>query len=455
MLLNTTALTPNYDILHIDLESRSTTDLPKEGIFRYVENPVTEILVCSYRLNHGPIKTWFVIWGEEAPEDFIAAIMNPRTIFAAHNAMGMEYPMFQVVARRQKILPAECLKVMADRYRWTCTAARAAANGLPRALDGAAVALRLTVGKDKEGAAIMKEMCYPKKILEDGTLIWEEDPIKVLRLAAYCEVDVEVECSIDDRLPELSRKERDIWIATERMNARGIQLDGPFVERMVQFVAEAEDEVNKKLNVITNGRVTKVTQTKRMKDWLETFDYDLNDFGKNTIKELLDKDKKFEDELKANGGDPSLIDDAILEGKLPDPIKEVLLLRKNGGKSSAGKYKSAIARRNKDDRARGSIMYCGAPATKRACLAEGSLITVKELDGDICLKPIEDVRLFDKVWDGDGWVEHEGVVFSGIKDVVTYKGLTATTDHIVYIDDDTKVSFGEAISKNFDLYSGF
>jgi DNA polymerase len=380
--------------LHIDLETRSIIDLTKQGVYVYAEHKSTEILICSYALGNEEPKTWFPCWGEPVPDDLLAAILDPKTVFAAHNAMGFEYVMLQVVARRHNLLPPAALKALADRYRWTCTAARAAANGLPRDLDGAAVALRLSLSKDKEGASVMKELCAPRKILPDGTLVWEESPAKILRLAAYCEIDVRVERSLSARLPELSVMERDIWIATERMNARGIQLDGPFVERMVQFVAEAEEEVNKKLTRLTNGQVTKVTQTKRMKDWLEGFDYNLADMGKNTLKELLDKDKNYEDELKKNGGDPSLIDDAILDGRLPDHIKEVLLLRKNGGKSSAGKYKSAISRRNSDDRARGAIMYSGAPATKRAS-ARGLQVQnlsrgggIKNLDIDSAIEDI-------------------------------------------------------------------
>lgn len=47
---------------------------------------------------------------------------------------------------------------------------------------------------------------------------------------------------------------------------------------------------------------------------------------------------------------------------------------------------------------------------------------------------IERVRRSDKVWDGVEFVQHDGVVCSGERVVITYAGLTATPDHRVLVD---------------------
>jgi DNA polymerase I-like protein with 3'-5' exonuclease and polymerase domains len=47
--------------------------------------------------------------------------------------------------------------------------------------------------------------------------------------------------------------------------------------------------------------------------------------------------------------------------------------------------------------------------------------------------PIVDVRDDDLVWDGEEFVSHDGVVFSGVRPVITYAGLTATPDHKVLV----------------------
>ena len=64
-----------------------------------------------------------------------------------------------------------------------------------------------------------------------------------------------------------------------------------------------------------------------------------------------------------------------------------------------------------------------------ACIAEGSLVLT-----DQGLVPIEQVATDMRVWDGVNWVEHEGVVYKGIKEVITYEGLTATPDHLVWVE---------------------
>lgn len=75
---------------------------------------------------------------------------------------------------------------------------------------------------------------------------------------------------------------------------------------------------------------------------------------------------------------------------------------------------------------------------KTACIAEGELVLTPR-----GLVPIEDITVDDKVWDGVEWVEHDGLIYQGEKDVITYQGLTATPDHIIYLEDDTTCEFGD------------
>lgn len=63
---------------------------------------------------------------------------------------------------------------------------------------------------------------------------------------------------------------------------------------------------------------------------------------------------------------------------------------------------------------------------KVACIASGELVLT-----DRGLVPIELVQLTDKLWDGTEWITHEGVVYKGEKEVISYAGLTATPDHRV------------------------
>lgn len=63
-----------------------------------------------------------------------------------------------------------------------------------------------------------------------------------------------------------------------------------------------------------------------------------------------------------------------------------------------------------------------------ACIAEGELVLT-----DKGLIPIEKITLNHRVWDGLEWVTHDGVICNGEKEVITYGGLTATKDHVVWV----------------------
>jgi hypothetical protein len=58
-------------------------------------------------------------------------------------------------------------------------------------------------------------------------------------------------------------------------------------------------------------------------------------------------------------------------------------------------------------------------------------------------KRIVDVMPDDLVWDGEEFVAHEGVTFTGFAEVITYDEITGTADHRVFTDDGEK-TLGEA-----------
>jgi hypothetical protein len=63
----------------------------------------------------------------------------------------------------------------------------------------------------------------------------------------------------------------------------------------------------------------------------------------------------------------------------------------------------------------------------KVCLAEGSLVLT-----DHGLIPIEKIRRSDRLWDGVNWINHDGPVYKGLKNVIEYQGLKATPDHEVW-----------------------
>lgn len=77
-----------------------------------------------------------------------------------------------------------------------------------------------------------------------------------------------------------------------------------------------------------------------------------------------------------------------------------------------------------------------------ACIAEGSLVLT-----DKGLLPIEKITTSHRLWDGFQWVKHDGVIYRGYKEVMTYEGLTATKDHLVWVEGESKpIQLGVAAS---------
>ena len=77
-----------------------------------------------------------------------------------------------------------------------------------------------------------------------------------------------------------------------------------------------------------------------------------------------------------------------------------------------------------------------------ACIAEGQPVLT-----DKGLIPIEAVTREHRLWDGENWVSHDGVVFKGEREVIEYEGLRATPDHLVWIEGQSEpVQFGIAAS---------
>jgi DNA polymerase len=83
------------------------------------------------------------------------------------------------------------------------------------------------------------------------------------------------------------------------------------------------------------------------------------------------------------------------------------------------------------------------PVELGCCIAEDELVLTKR-----GLVPIQAIELDDLVWDGVEWVSHEGVIYQGEREVVTYQGLTATEDHEVWVDGGTgKIHLGDAVAQ--------
>ena len=89
------------------------------------------------------------------------------------------------------------------------------------------------------------------------------------------------------------------------------------------------------------------------------------------------------------------------------------------------------------------LLYGGAHTLRYGgCVVAETMLTCLTTDGYVVEKRIVDVLLSDLVWDGQEFIEHEGVTFSGYQEVFEWDGITATAAHPVFTGEGADATVG-------------
>ena len=59
---------PRKNILHIDIETYSSVDIAKSGLYKYVQSPDFQILLFAYAYDDGPVEIIDLAQGENQPQ---------------------------------------------------------------------------------------------------------------------------------------------------------------------------------------------------------------------------------------------------------------------------------------------------------------------------------------------------------------------------------------------------
>lgn len=262
--------------LHLDFETRSTVDLRRVGAHRYAEDPTTEIITLSYRLDDGPVKRWRP--GEPAPD------FNGATL-VSHNA-----------AFERQIGNAKMPKCQIRPEQQDCTMARANALALPASLEGVADALDAPIKKNKAGYRLMLQMCKPRTL---EPLTWWDDDDRRARLEDYCDDDVLSESGVDKILPHLTAEERELWLLDQEINDRGFAIDTQVVRNALAAVTEAKRRADRRIWELTDGAVRKCTETARIVGWLNSRGIPCESIAADEHDELICRSGLMGDEVAA------------------------------------------------------------------------------------------------------------------------------------------------------------
>ena len=332
--------------LSIDLETYSSADIGKSGVYRYAEAQDFEILLFGYSFDGQPVQVVDLACGERIPEDVLSALDDPAVTKWAFNASF------------ERICLSRYLGMPSGTYlepdQWRCSMIWSAYLGLPLSLVGVGTVLKLEKQKLETGKDLIKffcQPCAPTKSNGGRTRNRPGDaPEKWAMFKSYNLQDVETEMSIQGKLSRFPVPDFvwDEYHLDQEINDRGIRLDMQMVDHAIRIDDQSSAELAQKMQALT--ALENPNSVAQRKAWLAEHGMEVESLGKKDIKALL-KDA-------------------------PPDLAEALLLRQQLAKSSVRKYQAMQNCVCKDGRAHGMFMFYGANRTGRF---SGRLIQLQNL----------------------------------------------------------------------------
>lgn len=332
--------------LEIDIETFSSVNLAKAGVYRYAESPDFEILLFGYSVDGQNVKVVDLANGEKIPEEIMAALEDEAVTKWAFNAQF------------ERICISRMLGYEAGTYlapdSWKCSMVWSAYMGLPLSLEGVGAVLGLEKQKLTEGKDLIRYFCTPcKPTKSNGNRVRNlpfHDMKKWEKFKAYNIRDVETEMLIQEKLLKFPVPEFvwDEYYLDQEINDRGILVDIPFVEKCIEIDKVSREHLMSQMQELTS--LENPNSVVQMKEWLFDNGIETETLGKKAVAALIEK--------------------------VPDEMSEVLSLRQKLAKSSVRKYQAMQNSVCGDGRVRGMFQFYGANRTGRFA---GRLVQLQNL----------------------------------------------------------------------------
>lgn len=337
--------------LSIDIETYSSVNLAKAGLYKYAESPDFEILLFGYSADGAPVEVIDLASGEEIPSEVLSALTDDTVTKWAFNAAfervclsrylaGLGISLDPFLDRHP--LSRECARFL-NPASWRCSMIWSATMGLPLSLEGVGAVLGLKEQKMKEGKDLIRYFCTPSrpsKTSQDYLRHLSSDaPEKWTIFKEYNRRDVEVELAIKERLrnfPPLAFLWEEYAIDQE-INDRGVKIDWKLVEAAIRMDEESRTELLTEMKKLTE--LENPNSVAQMKDWLAENGMPTESLGKKQV--------------------------AALIKTAPPKLQKALLLRSQLAKSSVRKYQAMQSSACADGRVRGMFQFYGANRTGR------------------------------------------------------------------------------------------
>lgn len=331
--------------LHVDIETYSSVNITKSGLYKYVQSPDFEILLFAYAYDNNPVQIIDLASGEKIPYFTVMDLHRADVTKVAHNAAFEYY----------------CLNKFFDTKidQWHCSMVHALYCGYPAALAQVGDAMGFSKDKKKmtEGKALIKYFCVPCAPTQRNggrtRNLPKHDTAKWNLFKEYCRQDVVAEMEIDKRLSEypLPEAEHKLWVLDQIININGVTLDLDLVDSALAINSQTADELKERALEITG--LDNPNSVAQLKQWIaDNSDLELENLNKQTVAEILS------------------------EKKGTDAVQEMLKLRQEMSKTSIKKYQTMREAVCEDGRLRGLLQFYGANRTGRWA---GRLVQVHNL----------------------------------------------------------------------------
>lgn len=321
--------------LSIDIETYSSANLTKTGVYRYVEAPDFEILLFGYSIDSQPVQVVDLTCGEKIPEEVLAALEDESVIKWAFNAAFERI----CLSRFLGLPTGEYL----DPESWRCSMIWAATMGLPLSLEGVGAVLGLEKQKLTEGKDLIKYFCQPCAPTKTNGQRTRNRPFhapdKWSAFKRYNIRDVETEMGIQQKLHKFPVPDA-VWEEyhiDQEINDRGVRLDMELVHQAIEMDTRSRQELTDAMRQLT--ALENPNSVQQMKQWLSDNGLETDSLDKKAVAEMLKT--------------------------APPKLCDVLTLRQQLAKSSVRKYQAMEKTVCSDGRARGMFQFYGANRTGR------------------------------------------------------------------------------------------
>ena len=336
----------NLKSISWDLETYSSVDLTKCGVYRYCESEDFEILLAAYSIDGGAVQVTDLACGEKLPQEILDVLEDETVEKWSYNSQF------------ERICLSRLLGYPAGDYlapaSWRCSMVWASTLGLPRSLESVGAVLGLEKQKLTEGKDLIRYFCVPCRPTKANggrtRNLPEHDPEKWERFKAYNLRDVETEMQIQERLsrfpvPDFIWEEYQL---DQEINDRGIGVDMELVRQAIAMDARSREWLTASMQELTE--LENPNSVQQMKQWLADHGLETDTLGKTAVAELVKT--------------------------APEPLREVLSLRQQLAKNSVKKYTAMENAVCADSRAHGMFVFYGANRTGRF---SGRLIQLQNL----------------------------------------------------------------------------